>query len=150
MVALVLAPFSWTRAAFRVGGLPALAVAHAHLRAAEERGDGWRVPPPPEAPGVTEDPESLAASLTPQPICTFQQPGRLTNPAANNLSRAYVHCATGSLVPSFAPFAARFREARAGATTSWRSGTARCSPRPNGFPTRSRARVTRSSPNPRI
>lgn len=81
-----------------------------YVRGAEERGDGWRVPPPPpQALGVTgEEANILAARLTPQPIRTFQQPASLTNPGARALPRTYVHCTKGPLAPSFAPFAARF------------------------------------------
>jgi pimeloyl-ACP methyl ester carboxylesterase len=85
-----------------------------YLQQARERGEGWRVPaPPPEALGVTDGARAsrLAAKLTPQPIRTFQQPVRLTNPAAVSLPRTYVHCTSGPLVPSFAPFAVRTRSA---------------------------------------
>ncbi|MGH2587943.1 MAG: hypothetical protein ACRDJE_23730 [Dehalococcoidia bacterium] len=57
----------------------------------------------------------LAASLTPQPLCTFEQPVRLTNPAAAGIPRTYIHCTTGPIAPSFAPFAAR-----AQAESGWR------------------------------
>ena len=39
----------------------------------------------------------------------IEQPARLTNPAADALPRAYVHCTAGPLAPSFAPFAERLR-----------------------------------------
>ena len=81
-----------------------------YRQGAREWGEGWRVPPPPpHALGVTDEAEAgwLAAKLTPQPLRTFEQPVRLTNPAV--LPRTYIHCTTGPLVPSFAPFAAHAR-----------------------------------------
>lgn len=85
-----------------------------YRQGAREQGEGWRVPPPPpQALGVTDEEEArrLAAKLTPQPLGTFEQPVRLTNPAASSLLRTYVHCTAGPLAPSFAPFAERFRTA---------------------------------------
>lgn len=84
-----------------------------YLRGARERGGGWRVPPPPpQALGVTDEEEArlLAARLTPQPIRTFEQPARLTGPAAGHPPRTYVHCTAGPLAPTFAPFAARYQD----------------------------------------
>ena len=84
-----------------------------YRKGAEERGEGWRVPPPPpQALGVSDEGEArlLASRLTPQPIRTFEQPVRLADPSAKALPRTYVHCTLGPLAPSFAPFAARFRE----------------------------------------
>lgn len=81
---------------------------------AREQGEGWRVPAPsPQALGVTDEVQAswLAAKLTPQPLRTFEQPVRLTNTAASSLPRTYIHCTTGSLAPSFAPFAERLRAA---------------------------------------
>ncbi|MGH3086061.1 MAG: alpha/beta fold hydrolase [Rubrobacteraceae bacterium] len=85
-----------------------------YLEAARERGEGWRVPPPPpEALGVTDETEArwLAAMLTPQPIKTFEQPVSIANDAANTLHRTCIHCTAGPLAPSFAPFAARAKAA---------------------------------------
>jgi pimeloyl-ACP methyl ester carboxylesterase len=85
-----------------------------YQQGAQAQGDGWRVPPPPpQALGVTDEEQArwLADQLTPQPLRTFEQPVRLTNPAAAALPRTYVHCTAGPLVPSFAPFAARLRVA---------------------------------------
>lgn len=85
-----------------------------YVRAAQAQGEGWRVPaPPPQALGITEETQAhwLAERLTPQPIRTFEQPVRLTEPAAATLPRTYVHCTIGPLAPSFALFAARLRTA---------------------------------------
>jgi pimeloyl-ACP methyl ester carboxylesterase len=85
-----------------------------YRQGAREHGEGWRVPPPPpQALGITDEAEAqrLAAMLTPQPLRTFEQPVRLTDTAAAVLSRSYVHCTTGPLAPSFAPFANRTRAA---------------------------------------
>jgi pimeloyl-ACP methyl ester carboxylesterase len=80
-------------------------------QAAREHGDGWRVPPPPPAYlGVTDPAQAqwLQERLTPQPLRTFQEPARVTDAAfATALPRRYVHCAVGSTVPTFAPFAER-------------------------------------------
>lgn len=85
-----------------------------YRQGAREQGGGWRVPPPPpQALGVTDGEQArwLADQLTPQPIRTFEQPVRFTDPAAAALPRTYIHCTAGPLVPSFAPFAARLRAA---------------------------------------
>lgn len=77
---------------------------------ARTRGDGWLVPPPPpQALGVTDEAQAhwLAGKLTVQPLRTFEQPMRLTNSAAAALPRTFIHCTSGPLAPSFAPFAAR-------------------------------------------
>ena len=80
---------------------------------ARAEGEGWRVPPPVEALGVTDPAEAgwLAAKLTPQPLRSMEQPVRLGDAAAAALPRTYVHCTRGAVVASFAPFAARFRSA---------------------------------------
>lgn len=89
-----------------------------YLRAAEEHGEGWQVPPPrPQVWGITDEVQvaRLAGRLTPQPLRTFEQPVRLRDTAASALPRTYVHRTAGPLVPSFAPFAARARS-----DTGWR------------------------------
>lgn len=88
-----------------------------YRRGAQEDGEGWRVPPPPpQALGITDEARAawLTAMLTPQPLRTFEQPVRLTDTSAVVLPRSYVHCTTGPLAPSFAPFANRF-----GAAPGW-------------------------------
>lgn len=83
-----------------------------YRRQAQTEGDGWLVPsPPPQAFGVADEERAqwLAAKLTPQPLRTLEQAVRLGNPAAAALPRTYIHCTEGPLVPSFAPFADRFR-----------------------------------------
>lgn len=81
-----------------------------YRQGARTQGEGWRVPaPPPQALGITGEVQArwLAAMLTPQPLRTFEQPVRLTNPMGAAFYRTYIHCTSGPLVPSFAPFAAR-------------------------------------------
>lgn len=78
---------------------------------ANARGDGWRVPPPsPAALGIDDGTEArwLAGKLTDHPLRAFQEPSAQPGPAPD-LPRTYVHCTDGPIVPSFAPFAARFR-----------------------------------------
>lgn len=85
-------------------------------QAAREHGDGWLVPsPPPAAFGVTDEEQArwMAPRLTPQPLRTFEQPVALAGaPAATALARTYVHC-TSPVMGTFAPIAARLREAPA-------------------------------------
>ena len=82
---------------------------------AREEGAGWRVPAlSPAALGVTDEAQVrwLAPRLTPQPLGTFEQPLALANPAASTrLPRTYVHCTASAVASSFAPFAARLRDA---------------------------------------
>lgn len=61
---------------------------------AEESGDGWKVPIGKATFGVTDeaDVEWIASRLTPQPLRTFEEPVRLTNPAALALPRSYILC----------------------------------------------------------
>lgn len=67
-------------------------------------------PPPAEALGVADDHARwLTAKLTPQPLRAFERAVRLGDSAAAALPRTYVHSTEGPLVPSFAPFADRFR-----------------------------------------
>ena len=77
-------------------------------RSAAERGEGWRVPPPPTAAlGVTDEEDSawLESKLTDHPLLSFEQPLPETPPAS--LPRTYIHCTVGPVAGSFAPFAAR-------------------------------------------
>jgi pimeloyl-ACP methyl ester carboxylesterase len=82
---------------------------------AREQGDGWRVPPlSPAALGVIDEAQArwVAARLTPQPLRTFEQPIALADPPeATSLPRTYVHCTDSPVASSFAPFAARLRDA---------------------------------------
>ena len=80
-------------------------------RLADSGGQGWMIPPPPpESFGVTD--AGLAdwarARLTPQPMAALTQPIRLSGTGASVPPRTYIHCTQGSVVSSFAPFAARF------------------------------------------
>lgn len=75
---------------------------------AATRGHGWRVPPPPIAAlGVTDpaDVALLESRLTDQPLRSFDEP--LNRDAPEEMARTYIHCTTGPIAPSFAPFAAR-------------------------------------------
>lgn len=67
---------------------------------AAQSGDGWRVPPMPEAPppfglfGVTDpaDVAWLRTILSDHPVRCLQQPVRLGNPAADAIARTHIHC----------------------------------------------------------
>jgi pimeloyl-ACP methyl ester carboxylesterase len=61
---------------------------------AEESGDGWKVPIGKATFGVTDetDVEWMVARMTPQPLRSFVEPVRLTNPAALALPRSYILC----------------------------------------------------------
>lgn len=66
--------------------------------AARSRGQGWRIPPPlPEPLPDDLDPRVRWAMvrMVPQPLATFAQPLRLTNPAGREVPRAYVLCTAG-------------------------------------------------------
>jgi pimeloyl-ACP methyl ester carboxylesterase len=66
--------------------------------AARSKGQGWRIPPPlPEPLPDDLDPTVrwVMVRMVPQPLATFAQPLRLTNPAAPEVSRAYVLCTAG-------------------------------------------------------
>ena len=71
------------------------ALGSAFRQGAESAGDGWRIPPPPlQRYGVTAaaDLKWAGPRVGPHPLKTFQQPVRLTNPAATALPRTYVAC----------------------------------------------------------
>jgi pimeloyl-ACP methyl ester carboxylesterase len=65
-------------------------------RQARRRGDGWRVDPPQgNSFGVTEatDVSWVRAMVTPQPLKTFEEPLRLTNPdIVSQFPRTHVSC----------------------------------------------------------
>jgi pimeloyl-ACP methyl ester carboxylesterase len=66
--------------------------------AAKSKGQGWLIPPPlPEPLPDDLDPRVRWAMLrmVPQPLATFAQPLRLSNPAGPKVPRAYVLCAQG-------------------------------------------------------
>jgi pimeloyl-ACP methyl ester carboxylesterase len=66
--------------------------------AARSKGQGWLIPPPlPEPLPDDLDPRVRWAMLrmVSQPLATFAQPLRLSNPAGPKLRRAYVLCAHG-------------------------------------------------------
>jgi hypothetical protein len=69
-----------------------------YVEAARSKGQGWRIPPPlPEPLPNDLDPKVRWAMLrmVPQPLATFAQPLRLTNPAGPEVTRAYVLCTAG-------------------------------------------------------
>lgn len=83
-----------------------------YTQAAQEHGDGWRVPPPPvSALGVSdgEDAAWLTALLTDQPLRSFTQPLPEQVESAISLPRTFIHCTEGPIAPSFAPFAEQVR-----------------------------------------
>lgn len=91
--------------------LPAERVAGVR-QAAQEHGEGWRVPPfPPERFGVTSqrDRDWLTRRLVPQPLRTFEQP--LPAAAGDKLKRTYIYCAQPAMGP-FGQFAERLRDDR--------------------------------------
>lgn len=84
---------------------------------AQEVGEGWRLPPLPfgdlgraEADGVSrEEAQRLLARRVPQPIGTYREPVRVTNPDAARLPRTYVACTDKPGGDPFHAYAARFR-----------------------------------------
>ena len=65
---------------------------------AHGRGDAWKIPPPvPEPLPDDLDPDLRWAlsRMVPQPLKTFSQPVRLTNPVAPALVRTYIFCTLG-------------------------------------------------------
>ena len=89
-----------------------------YQESARSKGQGWRILPPVPEPL----PDDLDANLrwamsrmVPQPVATFAQPLRLTNPAGLGVSHTYVLCTEGKEgqeVPSYVQ--------RAQADPSWR------------------------------
>ena len=89
-----------------------------YQESARSKGQGWRILPPVPEPL----PDDLDANLrwamsrmVPQPVATFAQPLRLTNPAGLGVSHTYVLCTKGKEgqeVPSYVQ--------RAQADPSWR------------------------------
>lgn len=61
---------------------------------AQELGDGWKVPIAKATFGVTDEADVawMSARITPQPLRTFEEPVRLTNPATLALPRSYILC----------------------------------------------------------
>jgi hypothetical protein len=73
---------------------------------AAESGDGWYVPLGKATFGVTDEADVawMATRITAQPLRTFTEPVRLTDPAALALPRSYILCRKEE--PSlFTPFA---------------------------------------------
>jgi len=85
---------------------------------ARTAGEGWRVPALPLARwGITTEADVrwMRPRIGAHPLKTFQQPVRLTNPAAAALPRTFIHCTDKPAGDLFAPLAARLR-----AETRWR------------------------------
>ena len=81
---------------------------------ARAEGEGWRVPAPPPAPErwgvITEaDVRWMRPRIGAHPLKAFQQPVRLTNPAAAALPRTFIYCTDKPAGDMFAPLAARLR-----------------------------------------
>jgi hypothetical protein len=92
----------WVRPLLRSAGhevfTPALTGLGERSYLARSKGQGWLIPPPlPEPLPDDLDPRVRWAMLrmVPQPLATFAQPLRLTNPAGPQVPRAYVLCAQG-------------------------------------------------------
>jgi pimeloyl-ACP methyl ester carboxylesterase len=89
---------------------------------AEEAGEGWHIPLSNATFGVTDEADIawMATRITSQPLRTFEEPVRLTDPAAIELPRSYILCRQDE--PSlFDPFAEQaqgdgwnYRELRTG------------------------------------
>jgi pimeloyl-ACP methyl ester carboxylesterase len=78
---------------------------------AEEAGNGWNVPLENATFGVTDEADItwLSTRITAQPLRSFEEPVRLSDPAALTLPRSYVLCRKEgpSLFPAFAEQAQR-------------------------------------------
>lgn len=82
----------------------------ARAESAVEWGEGWRIPPYSARDfGITAvtDQHWVDARLVPQPLKTFQQPVRFSNPAVAALPRTYISCAEGGGAPELVPFVRR-------------------------------------------
>lgn len=85
-------------------------------KAADEAGDGWRIPPNPLPPDTDQiDVSWLLPRRVLQPRKTFEQPIRLTG-AGERLPRSYIYCTRPSPGDVFRQFADRARSER-----NWRS-----------------------------
>jgi pimeloyl-ACP methyl ester carboxylesterase len=79
---------------------------------ARAEGEGWRVPAPPLARwGITTEADVrwMRPRIGAHPLKAFQQPVRLTSPAAAALPRTFIHCTDKPAGDMFAPLAARLR-----------------------------------------
>jgi pimeloyl-ACP methyl ester carboxylesterase len=88
-------------------------------------GADWRILPPPDDFGVTahDDLQWLHARLGDQPLASFVQPVRLTDPRALALPRTYLYCAEkGGEDHIFGPDARRLRSAEGWRYAEVRSG----------------------------
>ncbi|HUU43404.1 MAG TPA: alpha/beta hydrolase, partial [Planctomycetota bacterium] len=66
-----------------------------HRKRAEEAGESWRLPPREAAYFDVTDPDDarwVDAKLVGQPIRTFEEKLKLTNPAAREIPRTYIMC----------------------------------------------------------
>jgi pimeloyl-ACP methyl ester carboxylesterase len=85
-------------------------------KAADEAGDGWRIPPNPLPPDTDQiDVSWIMPRRVMQPRKTFEQPIRLTG-AGERLPRSYIYCTRPSPGDVFRQFAERARS-----TPGWRS-----------------------------
>ncbi|MGA8051914.1 MAG: alpha/beta hydrolase [Burkholderiales bacterium] len=85
-------------------------------KAADEAGDGWRIPPNPLPPDTDQiDVSWIMPRRVMQPRKTFEQPIRLAG-AGGQLPRSYIYCTRPSPGDVFRQFAERARSER-----TWRS-----------------------------
>ncbi len=85
-------------------------------KAADEAGDGWRIPPNPLPPDTDQiDVSWIMPRRVMQPRKTFEQPVRLAG-AGGQLPRSYIYCTRPSPGDVFRQFAERARSER-----TWRS-----------------------------
>jgi pimeloyl-ACP methyl ester carboxylesterase len=69
-----------------------------YQQAATTTGQGWQIPPPvpdPLPPELDARLRWAMSRMVPQPINTFSQPLRLTNPAGAGVARTYILCTQG-------------------------------------------------------